>query len=236
MAIPLLLGVFSSWHCLAMCGPLFSVLLFTNSNSANSWINFLIYQFSRVFVYGLIGFIPILFGLTYISFQVQQIISIVCGVIILFFTWFTYFKNTKVNQSISNLIKKINSIGIKVNNSTRYIFLGVANGLLPCGMVYIALVASIGNIPNLHPSIFMMIFGLATIPVFLGLFLIRKTIVGNNLLKSIFKAKTLFLTAVAILLILRGLNLNIPLISPAMNGEGNSTSISCCHDPKKQSD
>lgn len=233
MTIPLILGILSSWHCLGMCGPLFTALLFTDKNNKFSFLNFLIYQFSRVFIYALMGLLPVIIGLTSVPVQFQQIISIVCGVLMLIFIWFSYSGKSKISDKISMLVKKINAKGLKIKNSVRYFFLGAANGILPCGMVYIALTASIGNIQQMHPSVFMMIFGLATIPVFFVLFIIRKTVFGNSILKSIFKAKPIILTAIAILLILRGLNLNIPLISPQTSKTNGVTKISCCHDPRK---
>jgi sulfite exporter TauE/SafE len=233
MTIALLLGIFSSWHCLGMCGPLFSALLFTSKSGQVSILHFSIYQLSRIFIYSLMGFIPIILGLQYVPVIAQQIISITSGVLILIFTWFSYFKNSKISGTISGGVKKLNARGIKIKNSLRYVMLGAANGLLPCGMVYIALVASIGNMPQLHPALFMLLFGVSTIPVFLILFIIRKTVIGNKLMQKIFKAKTIILTGVAVLLILRGLNLNIPLISPAIDNSSETTSISCCHAPTK---
>lgn len=233
MTIPLVLGILSSWHCLGMCGPLFTGLLFTNKDNSFSFINFIIYQFSRVLVYALMGFLPVLLGLNNVPIHIQQIISVVCGILMLVFIWFSYSGNSKISASLSKLVKKINARGIKIKNSARYFLLGAANGILPCGMVYIALTASIGNIQNMHPAIFMMIFGLATIPVFFILYIIRKTVFGGTILKSIFKARPIILTAIALLLILRGLNLNIPLVSPKVSKTHETTKISCCHDPRK---
>jgi uncharacterized protein len=233
MTIALLLGIFSSWHCLGMCGPLFSALLFTTHSGKFSGFHFFLYQLSRIIVYALMGFIPVIIGLQYIPVSIQQIISIVSGVIILFIAWFNYFDHSKITKTISTGVKKINSRGIKIKNSLRYVLLGAANGLLPCGMVYIALVASIGNMPQLHPALFMLLFGVSTVPVFFTLFIIRKTIVGNKIMHSIFKAKTVILTGVAVLLILRGLNLNIPYLSPSIETTDKNVTISCCHAPGK---
>lgn len=91
------------------------------------------------------------------------------------------------------------------------------NGLLPCGLVYGALgVASLGG-NWLQGGIFMFLFGMATLPTLLSLSLIG----GSLKIKfrpRLEKAAPILWSLMGVLLILRGLNLDIPYISPRVGG------------------
>jgi sulfite exporter TauE/SafE len=232
MMIALTLGLISSWHCLGMCGPLFSALLFTSGDSKLNWINFITYHLSRIAVYGLIGFLPLVFGLNYIPVKVQQIVAIASGAIILIIAWTNSYQSISFLKGISGFTKKLSVKGFKSKAFYKYAVLGFSNGLLPCGMVYIALTAAIGTMDNFHPVLFMLMFGVGTIPVFGFLFSIRNTKMGNSAFSKLSRLKPYLLSFIAILLILRGLNLGIPLISPKIVEKENKTTVSCCHAPE----
>ena len=99
------------------------------------------------------------------------------------------------------------------------------NGLLPCGMVYVALAASLNFHEVQNSVLFMTAFGAGTFPMMMLL-----TIVGHrlsfSLRSTIRKAVPYLMTTMAVLLILRGMNLGIPFISPIMAGPG-ATPVTC---------
>jgi hypothetical protein len=91
--------------------------------------------------------------------------------------------------------------------------IGLLNGLLPCGPLYIAFIISTGTGNAITAAIFMLMFGLGIIPVLLFV-----TILGNfisipvrNKITSLFPT---LIVIIGILFILRGLNLGIPYLSP----------------------
>ena len=230
MIIAFGIGLFSSLHCLGMCGPLFVAIIFSTENSVFTVINFVLYHIARIFAYMLIGLIPVLFGITYLPVNLQQILAVVSGILILFLIW-------KKNAYHSNILNKIvqyfqmkSRIGFKKKSAFKYLFLGFSNGLLPCGMVYVALTAAIGNSIHLNPVWFMLFFGFATLPVFIFLFLIRSFSNGVKLLGKIHFAQNILLITIALMLILRGLNLGIPYISPKIQNTKDSCKISGCHE------
>ncbi len=108
--------------------------------------------------------------------------------------------------------------------------IGLLNGLLPCGLVYMAIAGALATNNYLSGSLFMALFGLATIPVMLTLSLLGN-IIHLKFRRTVKNAIPIILSVMAVLLILRGLNLGIAYISPKINTEKNvglnSTDIKC---------
>ena len=93
---------------------------------------------------------------------------------------------------------------------------GILNGFLPCGMVYMALTASLASGGIWQSATFMALFGLGTLPFMFAIVLL------GNLMTTAFRIKILkFVPVMMIVLgglfILRGLELGIPYISPPHN-------------------
>jgi sulfite exporter TauE/SafE len=91
--------------------------------------------------------------------------------------------------------------------------LGMLNGLFPCGLVYAACAGAVATGGLLSGVEYMAAFGFGTVPMMLGIGL-----VGQKLQFTLrFKLQHLIpacLALVAVLLILRGLSLGIPYLSP----------------------
>ena len=93
--------------------------------------------------------------------------------------------------------------------------IGVLNGFLPCGFVYMGIAGAmaISSAGPVNGALFMVLFGLGTIPAMLG------TSIAGNYINLGFKRKfaklvPVFAVLLAVIFILRGLNLGIPYISP----------------------
>lgn len=199
-----------------MCGPLVLAL----PAGANFFVKRLLHNSGRVLTYTLFGFIFGLAGSRLYIAGLQQIVSISLGGIILISIFLPYrIKNRflestgfnkiifKLKQGISNLYK---------TGSLKAVFgIGVLNGFLPCGFVYVALTGAIVVGDAFNSALFMIMFGLGTIPAMITVSLAGKLITINfrDKLKKLIPAFTLI---IAILFILRGLNLGIPYISPKL--------------------
>jgi sulfite exporter TauE/SafE len=100
-------------------------------------------------------------------------------------------------------------------SSFGFLLMGMANGLLPCGMIYIALAATL-SLPLVSQSVaFMAMFGAGTLPAMM-LVGYAGHMMKPGLRQSLRKAVPAFITIMGIVLILRGLNLGIPFISPEL--------------------
>jgi sulfite exporter TauE/SafE len=107
-----------------------------------------------------------------------------------------------------------------------FLLLGMANGLLPCGMVYIALASTL-SFGNAAESFgFMAMFGAGTLPAMMAVAYAGQHLRSNT--RRLFqKAVPFFILSVGLLLLLRGMNLGIPFVSPLMPGPKGQVVV--CH-------
>jgi uncharacterized protein len=224
----ILLGFLGSFHCIGMCGPL--VLALPSGNSF--LIKRLLHNTGRVFTYAMFGLVFGLAGSRLYLAGLQQIVSISLGGIILISIFLPYKIKYRVLEStgLNKIIFKLKQGISKLYNtgSLKSVFgIGVLNGFLPCGFVYVALTGAIvvGNAYN--SALFMIMFGLGTIPAMIAVSFAGKLITINfrDRLKKLIPAFTLI---IAILFILRGLNLGIPYISPKLSLT-NASEEKICH-------
>lgn len=216
----LILGMLGSFHCVGMCGPLALSLPVQHLQGVKRFFGILLYNFGRVFTYSLIGFVAGFAGLGFSLFGWQQILSITLGSILLlvFFGMLfrkRIFKNKMINDTWNRfIINRLTPLYRSKNFYTLFL-IGLLNGLLPCGLVYIALSGALATGNILYSSLFMASFGLGTLPAMM-IVSFAGNIISIQLRIKIKKAVPYVIGFMGVLLILRGLNLNIPFISPAL--------------------
>lgn len=224
-----ILGAVSSLHCIGMCGPLAMALPLKEKN-ASKFTGTMLYNFGRVTTYASFGLVFGMIGRSFAWFGWQQNISIALGIIIL------------LSLVLPRLLKKQNAItrwNGKAMATVRYrlgklLFnsnpaslyaIGLLNGLLPCSMVYLALAGAMSTGEVISGAVFMAVFGLGTLPAMWTV-----SFFGGMMKQSVREsARTLYpamMMIVAVLLILRGLNLGIPYLSPKL-GVGHATTVEC---------
>lgn len=217
----LIIGFAGSLHCVGMCGPIVLALpTKINSKNLDFILKRLLYNIGRVSTYALIGIIVGYLGQSLKIWGYQQTLSILIGVVILL--WVIIPKKYHKIITELSLIKKgfgilQKSIGKLFKNESYLSFyvIGILNGFLPCGFVYMgaAGAASTGN--YFSGGLYMVLFGLGTVPALFVLSIFGKYF--NQSLRNKFnKAVPYFAVILALLFILRGLNLGIPFISPMM--------------------
>lgn len=214
------LGAAGSLHCMGMCGPLSLSLPVQHFSKSGKLLALLLYQSGRVITYSAIG---LLFGLAgrriYIA-GYQQWFSIIMGGILLLMAvlYFLHKRNLHISF-LDRFYMFVQHIIIRILKSSTslgsFLLLGMANGLLPCGMVYIALASSL-SFPEIGESVsFMAMFGAGTIPAML-LVGYAGIMIKPELRSTFRKLVPVFISLMGLLLILRGLNLGIPFISPEL--------------------
>jgi hypothetical protein len=211
-------GLVGSFHCVGMCGPIVLAV------PGKSVFSKLLYNLGRTLTYALMGLVIGIIGEGFSLAGYQQILSIIVGAAMLLIVIFTKYKHfdLPLSGAISKLwifSKKRLTPLFKSDSVMAPFLIGLVNGLLPCGLVYAAIFAAVAMGGMLESSLYMVLFGLGTAPLLIAL-----SIFGNFLtpaLRNKFnKAVPYLLAVVAILIILRGLNLGIPYVSPKMDGEG----------------
>ena len=214
------LGAAGSLHCVGMCGPLSLALPVQHLSKTQKFFSLLLYQFGRIITYSVIG---LLFGLAgrriYIS-GYQQWFSIAMGIVVLSLAALYFFRHKTVHikflnrfyffiqQQISRLLKSANGL-------LSFLLMGMANGLLPCGMVYVALAATLSFTEITQSVSFMAMFGAGTLPAMM-LIGYAGQVINPGWRTYLRKLVPIFISLMGALLILRGLNLGIPFISPEL--------------------
>ena len=212
------LGFASGFHCIGMCGPIALSLGLTKKQATNYYLQNLTYQFGRIVTYTFLGAILGIIGQGFQMAGFQQYLTIGVGVLLIVMALFSFggkdfaskipFLSGFLLKVKMNLGKLLQKADYKSRFST-----GILNGFLPCGMVYMALTASLAAGGIWQGSLFMAVFGLGTLP-----FMFAVVLVGN-LMTQTFRIKILkFVPFMMILLgalfILRGLEIGIPYVSP----------------------
>ena len=224
------LGLVSSFHCVGMCGPLALSLPIHHFSNTRQHAAIVLYHVGRLLTYSTLGLILGIAGRQLYLAGWQQVFSIVLGTVILFLT-LQYFFLKKLGEPrwMTSFHQKV--IGwmsgfLQSSQLIAFLGLGAANGLLPCGMVYLAVAGALGTSQIWESVLFMFSFGLATFPAMMALNLagLRMNMQARRQIK---RSMPFVVALVAVALILRGLNLGIPFISPVL--PDNPGTVVECH-------
>jgi sulfite exporter TauE/SafE len=212
------MGLLGSVHCIGMCGPLMMALPISHKSNFQKIVAIFLYHAGKILSYSILGILFGLFGSQFPVFGLQRNISIVIGLTILFYVLYVFVLKPKHIQwgplsTLYNLIVKYLSKLFKSNSIFSFLMIGLLNGLLPCGMIYLALSSSMATQNILQGGLLMAFFGLGTVPA-LMLVAIGGQYMGFTFRRKIQKILPVFIFSIGVLLILRGLNLGIPYISP----------------------
>lgn len=212
-------GLISSLHCIGMCGPIALMIPVDRTNPAKKTTQIITYHLGRLTAYALIGLVFGLVGKGFFLAGIQQRLSVFIGVamIITILTPERVLANYNFSKPVYRLISKIkSSLGkqFKKKSYQSLFSIGLLNGFLPCGMVYVALFGAIAmqNVP--FGILYMLLFGIGTIPMMSSITYLN-SIMTVSFRNKIQKVIPYVGVVIGVLFILRGLGLGIPYVSPA---------------------
>ena len=229
LAVALLMGFTGSLHCAGMCGPIMMFLPFHQFKGARKVAAIGLYHLARISVYALMAFIIYSFRDSF-NPRIQQYISIGLGSLLLaagIATFIPLGLKLQIKLPWAEFTKRMLSKFIGQPDMPSIAMSGMLNGMLPCGLVYMMLSAVMVLHSPLEAVSFAYFFGIGTTPMLVSIILFRSKL--NFGRANAFKALTpIFVFGFGCLFLLRGLNLDIPYLSPKVqvtNGEIHS----CCH-------
>lgn len=212
-------GLISSFHCIGMCGPIAMMLPVDRDNQVKKVTQIITYHIGRLTAYASIGLVFGLFGRGLFLAGMQQKLSIFIGLAMILVVLIPEkaFAQYNFSKPVFVLISKIKStLGSQFKNkSYQSLFtIGLLNGFLPCGMVYVALFGAIAMQSESLGVFYMLLFGLGTVPMMSSVVYLQSflTVPVRN---KIQKAIPYVAVAMGIVFILRGLGLGIPYVSPS---------------------
>lgn len=228
LSMAFLMGLTGSLHCAGMCGPIIWIMPFNNMVGLRKWLSVFLYHFGRVTVYALMALVLHSFKSLFHP-QWQQTISIVLGSVFLLAGIVSFIPGSKLKIALPwmEIVKR--QLGKYIGNpALPAIFTsGMLNGLLPCGMVYMALSATVSAGNAVSAMGLMYAFGFGTMPMLISITILKRRFSVLNIHFAKLVPVTLFVFGS--LFVMRGMNLGIPYLSPKVVVEHNEVKASCCH-------
>jgi uncharacterized protein len=222
-----LLGFVGSAHCAGMCGPLALALPHWGRGQTSFVVGRLLYNFGRIVTYALLGGAFGLVGQGIAVSGLQRWVSLGLGALILIGLVVSprLAQQVPVARAVNWLKASLGSL-LQRRAVPAMFGIGLLNGLLPCGLVYVAGAAAITTGDVLAGVRYMIAFGLGTLPMLLAI-----SLVGSKLQFVLrFKVQRLIpasLAVVGLLLVLRGMALGIPYLSPELPAHPEAAATSC---------
>ena len=225
----LLMGFTGSLHCAGMCGPIIWVMPFQFLHGIKRWMGIFLYHFGRVSVYALLALVLHSFRSLFQP-QIQQYISITLGAVLLIAGVLSFLPRSrfKINLPWAGFVtRNLGTFIGKPGLGTLFIT-GALNGMLPCGLVYMALSATVVADSAIQSMGLMYVFGLGTLPMLMSL-TVLKSKASFIRLQHIRGMVPVIMFSFGCLFMLRGMNLGIPYLSPKVEVTQHEVKASCCH-------
>ncbi|HAI75333.1 MAG TPA: hypothetical protein DCM08_03725 [Microscillaceae bacterium] len=213
-----IVGFLGSFHCVGMCGPIALALPRVHQGKLQLLKNRLFYNFGRILTYSFIGLLVGLLGRGVSLLLSQQWVSIGVGAGLLLVWWLPpqatqRWSVLKPLGQLTNWMKQQFKPFFRSKSVWATFAIGLLNGFLPCGLVYLAMAGAVATGEVGEAVLYMAFFGMGTLPAMLAV-----SMAGQWLKpvwqQKIYKVVPAFAMLLALLLIIRGLNLGIPYLSP----------------------
>lgn len=228
-----ILGLLGSLHCIGMCGPIAMLLPLSKTSTIKKHVQIVLYHLGRVTTYSILGLLFGLVGKGLFLSGLQQKLSIIIGVIMIVLTLFPKISNQITLKAtpftrVLNTLKLHLGLYLKKESFYSIYMIGVLNGFLPCGMVYIALVGAVAMSNSTLAALYMLLYGVGTIPL-LSVLLYVKDVFSVKLKQQLQNIIPVFVVVLGVLFIVRGLGLGLPYLSPEETSLFLTTTPKYCH-------
>ena len=216
-----ILGLLGSLHCVGMCGPIVMALPLTVGEKSKVIFQSFVYHLGRITTYAAMGLIMGLLGWGVLLTGYQNIFSIVLGATLVLMALFSISIEQKLFsiqlfQKSFNWVKTKLSKALSIRGTASAFKIGLLNGILPCGLVYVALAGALASGHLLSGGLYMMFFGLGTLPMMLGVM-----VFGHLNKQRFFRFRKLIpvgLVLFGAFLIYRGAVVGVP-VDPSLIGD-----------------
>jgi sulfite exporter TauE/SafE len=215
----LIFGLISSFHCVGMCGPIAMMLPVDRTNEARKVLQILTFHVGKLTAYGSLGLVFGFLGKTLYIAGWQQQMSIILGVLMIMVAVIPerLFAQYNFSKPVYKIISKVKShLGQQFKNKSysSLFAIGLMNGFLPCGMVYVAIFGAIAMQSVSLGVLYMLLFGIGTIPM-LTLVVYLSQLLSFSFRNTLQKIIPFVAVLIGMLFIIRGLGLDIPYVSPS---------------------
>lgn len=215
-----IVGLFGSLHCIGMCGPITLALPGFQNNVPKILTSRMLYNLGRTLTYAFMGAVIGLAGEGISLAGAQRWVSIGSGILLILIVLIppgmaSRLQLLKPAYHFTGYLKKKFGKLLKSDSVMSVFVIGILNGFLPCGLVYVALAGALATGSLISGTLYMTFFGLGTIPLLFAFSLFGQFI-SSNVRRKFTRLIPAFIVVLGILFILRGMNLGIPYISPKL--------------------
>lgn len=165
-----IMGLAGSLHCAGMCSPLAMAI-----TSKKPFLPFkLVYNTGRILTYGLLGALAAGFGSLFMLTSYQSLLSFSIGAVFLLMGIGAIsgvripYLTEGLNRFTSRL-KRMFNFWLQRKGLAPVFFMGMLNGLLPCGLTYLAMTYCFILPKAVDGFFYMLLFGVGTWPVMIGI-------------------------------------------------------------------
>lgn len=224
------LGFIGSFHCIGMCGPIALTLPVRHLDGARQQAGILLYNAGRITTYAALGCVSGWLGRQFFLGGLQQWLSITLGaglllIIILQYGGSRTRFSIKTGFYTKHIKKMLGRLLHRQQLRTLYT-IGILNGLLPCGLVYFAVTGAVATGNIWQGALFMAAFGAGTLPAMVAISWFND-LISINLRNKLRRCIPFAVGIMALLLIMRGLNLGIPYLSPSIPSQNEKAMEHC---------
>ncbi len=230
LATALLLGAAGSAHCVGMCGPIALAVPSPRPTWGSRLSSTLLLNSGRIVTYAFLGAAFGAFGKGLQLAGLQQGAAIVAGALLILSValpgllekWLPASKGVLLIGRVKSQLAR----NLKRTAPEALVLTGMLNGLLPCGLVYGAAIGASAMGDAWSGALYMLLFGLGTWPLLVALRM-SNGLLGERARRALRKASPVLVGVVGLLLVLRGLDLGIPYLSPSAPVAGAEAVV--CH-------
>jgi uncharacterized protein len=209
-----LIGMAGSLHCVGMCGPIAMAL---PQQGAYRWAmvgKLLLYHLGRITTYAGLGMLIGFLGQGLVLAGLQMYVSVLLGVLLLVVALLSINVETMIHRwapvrQFQQWVRRSMGQLLNARSNSALLGLGMLNGLLPCGLVYMAVVGAVATGNVFQGAAYMALFGAGTIPLML-LTSVAGQFIDVRWRNQLRRLTPIFLIAFALLFISRGLQFELP--------------------------
>ncbi len=209
------IGLLGSLHCVGMCGPIALALPAAGlaDRLQRVWA-VMLYNAGRIITYMLLGLVIGLAGKGFFLAGLQSWLSIGAGVLLLVVVLGAVSVEQRLLQWpwLSRAYMRLRgALGRQLSRHgmAAHFYTGILNGLLPCGLVYLAILGAVNTGSVAGGALYMAGFGLGTVPLMAATAFAGKAIQGQWRTR-LYRVVPFFMAAMAVWLIMRGLHFDLP--------------------------
>lgn len=225
--LALTMGLLSSFHCIGMCGPIALALPVQAGSKFRQFASIGLYNGGRALTYAVLGLGFGAVGSSLVWMGYLRYLSIFTGLLmlicVLWPSWMNDYLHTPAfwKRSVHYLKKRMSEM-LHSRKMYGLLMLGVLNGLIPCGLVYLALISSVATGSIAGGGIYMLLFGIGTLPAMMAVGFFRQWFTPAFRTRM-HKLTPIILAVAGIWLMSRGIFMEYPLLG------GGPAAIPVCH-------